>query len=558
MRVEFFLFVLSLLFFVSILTDKLSSKLGVPALVMFLLVGMVFGSDGLGVTFDNINVAEAIGTVALSVILFSGGMDTKIEEIRPVVKEGLILSTLGVFLTAAITGVLTWLLMKWTHAGTVLALPTALLIAATISSTDSASVFSILRSKGLLLKHNLRPMLELESGSNDPMAAILTTVMISVVGAAGHPNVWMIILTVVLQLTLGFVMGFLFGKFLVWMMNKVNIQNESLYPILVLTSCIFIFSATSFTKGNAFLAVYIGGLVFGNSKFQHKRSTVNFLDGITWLSQLGMFLTLGLLVSPRELFESQVLILGLIVSLILMFVSRPIAVFLSLLPFKNLPFKARAFVSWVGLKGASPILFAIMCLAADVPNARLIFNVVFLCTLVSLIVQGMSLDKMAVWLRMADKPAHKLQKVTSFDIDLPDEIKSAATEIQVKAKMLTKGNRLMDLGFPQNTLVIMVKRGDSFFVPTGQSELEAGDALLVITDNEQTLQSTYKQIEEKEPQRKPMILDDTYEFLTEFTKMLVENKKVENKRKKEQKKRYRTKKKANNTPQTTIQSENNK
>ena len=550
MRVEIFLFVLSLLFFVSILTDKLSSKLGVPALVMFLLVGMLFGSDGLGLTFDNINLAEAVGTVALSIILFSGGMDTKIDEIRPVIKEGLVLSTIGVFLTAAITGVLTWLLMKWTHADTVLALPTALLIASTISSTDSASVFSILRSKGLLLKHNLRPMLELESGSNDPMAAILTTVMISVVGAAGHPNVWMIILTVVLQLTIGFVMGFLFGKFLVWMMNKVNIQNESLYPILVLTSCIFIFSATSFTKGNAFLAVYIGGLVFGNSKFQHKRSTVNFLDGITWLSQLSMFLTLGLLVSPRELFDPQVLILGFIVSLILMLVSRPAAVFICLAPFRNLPFKARTFVSWVGLKGASPILFAIMCLAADVPNARLIFNVVFLCTLVSLIVQGMSLDKMAVWLDMAEKPAHRLQKVKSFDIDLPDEIKSSATEIQVKANMLENGNRLMDMGFPQNTLVIMVKRGDNYFVPTGQSELQADDALLVITDNEQTLQNTYKQIEEKEQQWKPMFIDDTYGFLTEFTKMFVENKRIENKRKKEQKRRNK-RKKINNTQPIT-------
>ena len=188
MHVEFFLLILSLLFFASILTDKLSSRFGVPSLVLFLLVGMLFGTDGLGITFDNIGLAQAIGTVALSVILFSGGMDTKLHEIRPVFKEGIVLSTLGVLLTAVITGVLIWLIMKWTHAGAMLALPTALLMAATMSSTDSASVFSILRSKGLRLKHNLRPMLELESGSNDPMAAVLTTVMIQVVQAGGQPN----------------------------------------------------------------------------------------------------------------------------------------------------------------------------------------------------------------------------------------------------------------------------------------------------------------------------------------------------------------------------------
>ena len=380
MNIEFFLLIISLLFFVSILSDKVSSRFGVPSLVLFLLVGMLFGIDGIGISFDNIGLAQAVGSISLSIILFSGGMDTKLVEIKPVVKEGLILSTLGVFLTAAISGISIWLLMKWTHAGVELPLATALLMAATMSSTDSASVFSILRGKQMKLKYNLRPMLELESGSNDPMAAVLTTVLISVAQAGGEPSVWGIIFTIIIQLVLGFLLGFLFGKFLVWLMNKVNIQNESLYPILVLTCCIFIFSVTSFTQGNAFLAVYIGGLVFGNSRFAHKRSTTNFLDGITWLAQLSMFLTLGLLVNPHELIDSNVLILGTIVSVIMILLSRPISVFLCLSPFRALPFKARAFVSWVGLKGASPILFAILCLAADVPNARLIFNVVFLCT----------------------------------------------------------------------------------------------------------------------------------------------------------------------------------
>ena len=369
-------------------------------------------------------------------------------------------------------------------------------------------------------------MLELESGSNDPMAAVLTTVLISVVEAGGNPSVWGLIFNVIVQLVLGFLLGFLFGKFLVWLMNKVNINNDSLYPILVLTSCIFIFAITSFTQGNPFLAVYIGGLVFGNSRFAHKRSTVNFLDGITWLFQLAMFLTLGLLVVPHELIDKNVLILGSIVSVVMIFFSRPLAVFLSLSPFRKHPFRARVFVGWVGLKGASPILFSILCLAADVPNARLIFNVVFLCTLVSLLVQGMTIDKMAHWLQVAEKPKKQLRKVESFDIDLPEEIKSVATEIRITAEMLEHGSRLMDMGFPQNTLVIMVKRGQQFFVPTGKSELQEGDALLVITDNEQTLQQTYKQIEEQQQSWKPGFLDDTILFTKEFISMIQENHRI--------------------------------
>ena len=252
-----------------------------------------------------------------------------------------------------------------------------------------------------------------------------------------------------------------------------------------------------------------------------------------------MFLTLGLLVKPHELIDPKVLILGSIASAIMIFLARPVSVGLSLAPFRNLPFKARVLVSWVGLKGASPILFSIMCLAADVPNARLIFNVVFLCTLVSLLIQGMSLDKMAQWLGVAEPQEPQLSKVENFDIDLPEEIKSVATEIHVTEDMLQHGNRLMDMGFPSNTLAIMVKRGQQFFVPTGKSVLQDGDALLVITDNEQTLQETYRQIEEKQ-QWKPAFLDDTVDFIREFVVMLRENRKI----KKQQK--HRTKKKPDN------------
>ncbi len=532
MQVELWLLILSLLFFASILTDKLNSRLGVPSLMSFLLVGMLFGCDGLGVSFDNIRVAEAIGSVGLCVILFSGGMDTKLSDIQPVVREGVLLSTVGVLLTAAFTGLSIWLLMRWTHAGTALVLPTALLMAATMSSTDSASVFSILRRRKLILKHNLRPMLELESGSNDPMAAVLTTAMISVIQSGGQPNAWSLVLMVLMQLVIGFLTGFLFGKFLVWLMNRVNLENTSLYPILVLTSCIFIFSVTFYARGNPFLAVYIGGLVFGNSRFAHKRSTMNFLDGITSLAQLSMFLILGLLVAPHELLDVRVLTLGAIASVVIFFLSRPLSVLLVLSPFRKIPLRAKLFVSWVGLKGASPILFAIMCLAAEVPNARLIFNVVFLCTLVSLLTQGISLDWVARKLGVAENNDFQLKEVEHFDIDLPEEIKSVATEIEITADMLEHGNRLMDLGFPENTLAIMVRRGQQFFVPTGKSCLQAKDTLLVITDNKETLQETYHQLEERMKAWRPGFLDDTLDFVREFALMLRENRRIKKHRKK--------------------------
>src|SRR5690606_11987449 len=237
--------------------------------------------------------------IALCIILFSGGMDTKISEIRPIMAQGIILATLGVFLTALITGMLIWWVLGMTMKSAGIGFLTSLLLASTMASTDSASVFSILRSKGLHLKNNLRPMLELESGSNDPMAYVLVITLIEVIKLNNVPNYWITGGALLLQLTIGAALGFFLGKLAVRVINRIKIGNDSLYPILVFTFCIFIFSATHFAKGNGFLAVYVGGLVIGNAKFVHKRSSLNFFDGLAWMSQLGMFLMLGLLVNPH-------------------------------------------------------------------------------------------------------------------------------------------------------------------------------------------------------------------------------------------------------------------
>lgn len=485
MQVELFLLVVSLLFFASIFTDKLSSKFGVPALLMFLAVGMLFGEDGLGITFNNMQLAQAIATVSLCIILFAGGLDTRFADIKPVMKEGISLASVGVLLTCGISGVIIYYILRWTHASEEVSLMTAFLMAATMSSTDAASVFSILRTQGISLKHNLRPMLELESGSNDPMAYILTITLIGIITQTSTSAWWLIIFKVIWQITAGLGAGFGFGKFIVWMMRKVKISNDSLYPILILTACIFIFAATYFVGGNSYLAVYIGGLVIGNSKFAHKRSSLNFFDGMSWLCQLTMFLVLGLLVTPHSL--ANVIVPGLIVSAVMIFISRPLSVFLTMMPFKYTTGRDKLFLSWCGLKGAVPIIFAILCMASNVPHADMLFNIAFFCTLVSLILQGSTLSFVAKHLDLV-LPNAPHQDPTHFDIDLPEEVREQTIEVKVTTDMLNgEKTKLQDLSLPVNSLVMLLKRGDQYLVPKGATDVLEGDWLLIVSETKSAI-----------------------------------------------------------------------
>lgn len=500
MQVEFVLLILSLLFFVSIIADKIGYKFGVPALLLFLAVGMLFGPHGIGAILGNRGIeigteaAQALSTLAMCIILFSGGMDTKLSDIKSVLAPGITLATVGVLLTCAITGVIIYFIFGWLNAVVTISIWMSLLMAATMSSTDSASVFSILRTNGIGLKHNLRPLLELESGANDPMAYVLTTTLIGVVlaltnsegliaGSDGQVEALPIIQTIVIQLVMGTVIGLAFGEGLVALMRRVKLGNEALYPIMVLTACIFIFSITYYLQGNTYLAVYVGGLVIGNNKFTRKRQTKSFFNGLTWLSQLMMFLMLGLMVKPTELLHTHVWLPCLIISIVMIFISRPLAVWLCMLPFRSYMQRDRIMLSWVGLKGAVPIIFAIMCKANGVPYADLLFNVVFLCTIVSLLVQGTTLTIVARKLNLATEPEEE-RTLEHFDMDLPDEIQSSAREVEVTQRMLEKGNTLRDIQIPPKTLIIMVRRGEDFFVPSGSSELAVGDQLLVIRDKD--------------------------------------------------------------------------
>ena len=485
---ENILLVGAILLFLSVLVGKTGAKIGVPALLLFLGVGMLAGSDGFGIYFDSPQIAQFIGTVALCIILFSGGMDTHYREIKPILAPGVTLATLGVLMTTIITGLFIYSLSDLLPGNFQLGLLESMLLAAVMSSTDSASVFSILRSKGISLKERLRPTLELESGSNDPMAYMLTILLIQVIeiGVIDWPHS---IVLLFMQLSIGAAAGFALGYAIVWIINRINVPNESLYPVLLFSCVFFVFAFTNLLQGNGYLAVYIAGLVVGNRKLVHKRSLTTFFDGFTWLFQIVMFLTLGLLVNPSEL--PAVAGVGLLVAIFMIVVSRPISVFTCFLPVRRFTTRARVYISWVGLRGAVPIIFATYPLmSAEIPNARMIFNIVFFVTIVSLLVQGTTVSAMARWLGLVGKSEEK----EIFNVALPDEIKSAMSEIELTDEALSGGNKLMNLSLPDNTLVVMVKRREQYFVPKGHTHLQSGDRLLVISDNDEELRKSYESL----------------------------------------------------------------
>lgn len=344
----------SILIFISILISKTGYRFGIPTLLLFLLVGMLFGSDGLGLQFNSAEDAQFIGMIALSIILFTGGMDTKYSDIRPVLKQGILLSTVGVLLTTLLTGLFIFYISGWDDTNIELSLMASLLLAATMSSTDSASVFNLLRSQKMNLKENLRPMLELESGSNDPMAYMLTIVLIQVLSSGGALSTGLLLRDLLVQFLIGGAVGYSMGRLMSWLINKIGLSNSSLYSILLLSMVFMTFIATDLLKGNGYLAVYISGIVTGNAKLVHRKEINTFMDGLTWLFQIIMFITLGLLVNPHELLDTAAV--ALLIGGFMIVVARPVSVFACLLPFRNFSVRARLFVSWVGLRGAVPII----------------------------------------------------------------------------------------------------------------------------------------------------------------------------------------------------------
>ncbi len=472
---------------VGIVLSKASFRFGLPTLLLFLGVGMLAGSLG-HIEFNSPETAQTVGIIALTVILFSGGLDTRLSDVRPVMVPGTLLATVGVLLTALLTGTFIYFLFQAIgHVS--LTFPQSLLCAAVMSSTDSASVFSILRSRNVHLRHNLKPLLEFESGSNDPMAYMLTVILVSMI-QTGNLSIAHGVLMLLMQLALGVILGLAFGLAAAWFINKVNLPAGALYPILLLALACFAFSVTSRLGGNGYLAVYLTGLVVGNSKVVHKKSIERFFDGFQWLCQLIMFLALGLLVNVNDL--GLVVVPALLIAFFLLLFGRPLSVVLTMIPFwQKFGTKSVAYVSWVGLRGAVPIIFACYPWVAGLEHAQLFFNLVFFITLFSLIIQGSTVSVMAEKLGLIDEDVRK--KVFS-EVDLPEQIKSTISEMIVSAGMIERSNKLKDLPIPDHTLAILVQRDGHFFIPRGSTVLEVDDHVLVISDDEDALVQAYEEL----------------------------------------------------------------
>lgn len=485
---ENILLVGSIILIVGVILGKYIYRTGLPLLLIFLLIGMGFGCDGLGIQFNDIHSAQVIGMIALCIILYSGGLATSISSIKPVIAPGLVLSTVGVLLTTLFTGLfIFWLSgMPWTNIH--FALMPSILLAATMSSTDSASVFGILGSQKVHLKHNLRPMLELESGSNDPMAYMLTIILIDAIQLDQSLSALTILGQLGLQFGVGTALGFAMGygsRALVNLYRRIGNQREdsgqaTAMSAIILLGCVFFtFTLTQDLGGNGYLAVYLSGIIIGNSKIPHGRGISKFMDAITWCAQIVMFLILGLLVNPHEMMSTS--IVAIIIALFIMVIGRPASVFLSLIPFRKITLKSKLFVSWVGLRGAVPIIFATYPVVANVEGSSQIFNIVFFITLISLLLQGTSVIRSAKIMHLVDNESREDE---DFGIELSEENTNKLETLYLTEQHLANGNTLRDINLPTGSLVIMIKRNEQYIVPNGKRKLHPRDALLLIKEEE--------------------------------------------------------------------------
>lgn len=470
----------SILLIISVLAGKTSYKFGVPVLIFFLAIGMLAGSEGIGgIYFDNPKIAQFIGIIALNFILFSGGFETDIKSIKPVLWQGVILSTLGVLVTAIIVGLFVHYFIGFT-------IYEGLLLGAIVSSTDSAAVFSILRSKSLALKYNMRPLLELESGSNDPMAYVLVIIFS---GLIANPETTLLnsIPLLISQLLLGTIMGLGLGIGSKYIINKIRLDYEGLYTVLAVAVMLFIFASTDYIGGNGFLAVYLAAVYLGNQELIHKKKILKTFDGFAWLMQIVLFLTLGLLVFPSQIVP--VIGIGLIISLVLILLARPISVFITLLPF-NTNFRSKLYVSWVGLRGAVPIVFATYPFIYGVEKANMIFNIVFFISITSVLIQGTTLYRVGKWLHLILPESIKPR--TIVDMERFESIKSHLHEILIPKNSPVAGKEIFEIGFPKTALISFIRRNHNFITPNGSTVIEEGDKLFVLSENNESMKEVFE------------------------------------------------------------------
>jgi len=470
MPIENILLWVAVLIFVSVVSSKLSDKFAILTLLLFLTIGMLAGSEGIGgIYFDDAQLAKSIGVVALIFIIFSGGLDTNWKDTKSVILPGVILSTAGVLMTAVITGFFAVHILKFS-------LLEGMLLGSIVSSTDAAAVFSVLRSKRISLKQPLKPLLEFESGSNDPMAIFLTVGFISIL-TVKNMGIAALIPRFMLDMSVGALIGYLMAKFIVFFINRLKLGYEGLYPVIMISLVLLTYVIAVFLKGNGILAVYLVGLMLGKAEFPNKKMIMRFHDGLAWLAQIVMFVTLGLLVFPSHIVP--LIGAGFFLTFLLMVVARPVSVLLCLLPF-NINMRKKVMVAWVGLRGSVPIILATFPFMAGIPQADTIFNIVFFVVIASVFIQGTSIPFLSKILKLDVPLANKMnypiefEKTAAFDAEMIDVIVPFDSEVV--------GKRISDLDVPEKCLILLICRQGNFVIPSGSMVIESGDVMLVLAN----------------------------------------------------------------------------
>lgn len=459
----------SFILIASVLISKSSNKFGLPILVLFLGMGMLAGSEGFGgVNYENYELTHSLSLVAICLIIFSGGLLTKTEDVRPVLRSGVSLSSLGILATTAFVAAFCWIVFDTS-------IYVSLLIGSILSSTDAAAVFTAFRDKNAQVVKGPRSLLELESGSNDPMAYLLVTIFLGLhqkTLTLGMDTFWLVLLNPIL----GLVFGHLFYRAFKFVNDKIELDFQGLYPALMFG---FVFLAYSFTtqlEGNGFLAVYLFAIQVGNSKILHKRALVNFFDGISWLSQIGLFILLGLLVFPSRLIS--IAPTGALLALFLIFVARPLSVFIGL-AFSNFDIKTKCFISWAGLKGATPIVFASFVATEMGEGSNLIFDLVFFSVLISALLQGTTLRPLARKLGLL----YESVQDPEFPVDLEtlEKTRNGIREFKIEQSFGAIDKRIVDLNLPKGSLILFIKRDGAFIIPNGSTTFAPNDRVLLVT-----------------------------------------------------------------------------
>lgn len=452
-----------------VLASKLSPRFGVPVLVLFLGVGMLAGEDGIGrIFFDNADAAHAIGTFALILILFDGGLQTSKRSIVQAWKPAALLATFGVIGTAVLTGIAAMIILDFP-------LYKGLLLGAIVGSTDAAAVFSVLRNAGIRIPSKIKSTLELESASNDPMAIFLTIGLITLIQDSTAKPVDLLSLFAS-QMGVGAIVGFAIGGVAVWLFRRVTLMAIGLYPVFVMLFGVLSFGLAANLNGSGFLATFITGVIVGNSRFAYQRNTFVFLDGLAWLGQIAMFVILGLLVTPTELFVNWKE--GLLIALVLIFIARPLVV-MPILLLSKFSFKASLLISWVGLRGSVPIILAIFPLLFGMPYAELIFNVVFFIVLISALLQGSTLPYASRKLGLVLED--EVKESSTIEIVKVAKSKRELIEIEVSKLSPALNKTICELALPENTVVAMIARGEETLIPKGSTKIEMGDQIFIIT-----------------------------------------------------------------------------